>query len=309
MLSGIEPGECLAEASVLAAADGLDHRLADLLSGPAADFVELRLAGVDAALGGLAAGLGDSPAGRRQQLLLAPARRHQEAEQRADRQAADHRPDRVDRDLLGRLPGHVRGAVARRLVGRIGPLARRLIGIRRTAARRALARPGGPGIRARAVAFKLRNHHFTPSVTDASTIGADAANCGLSVSMRVTIRPSSGSISSLNRRLTVRFSGSRARKSATAPTATETAAGRLRTALSAPSARSALLSLTPSQASPARLPGRSLCWTATSVESSRARAITALRFACSTCSRLTAMSPRARLPFSPHRRRRARAGR
>src|SRR5688572_19879433 len=213
------------EGSVLAAADRLDHRLADLLGGAAADLVELCLAGVDATLRGFARGAGDAAAGRRQQVLLPPARRQQEAEQRADRQAADHRADRVDRDLPGRLAGHVRGAVACRLVRRIGPLARRLIRISGTAARLGATGP---------IAVPLRNHQFTPSVTDASTIGADALNFASWVSIRVTTRPSaSASSSSENSRETTRLIGSRARNNATAPTATETAAGRLRTALSA----------------------------------------------------------------------------
>src|SRR6478672_13262673 len=208
-------------------------RFADLLRGLGADLLELGLAGVEAFLRGLARRAGDPPAGLAEQLLLALGLRQQGGDQRSERETADHRGDRIDAHLLGGLAGDRAGALARRLIGGRGPLARRLEHL------------GGPCPRPRLAALIVRSHQFTPSVT---------LNSASSVSLPSPFPETS--------RVTARFSGARARKRAKAPSASDTALGRLFTACSAPSAMSAPLSLTPSQASSARLPGLRRCWAA-----------------------------------------------
>ena len=69
----------------------------------ARSLLDLLAAGVEAALGGVAGGAGDPAAGLAEQFFLALAARQQGGEQRADREAADHRADRIDGELVGRL--------------------------------------------------------------------------------------------------------------------------------------------------------------------------------------------------------------
>src|SRR5688572_24745812 len=72
-----------AAGSVAATADGLGDRLADLLRGAAADLLDLLLGALEAALGGVARGAGDAPAGRGEDAALARRGWEQQAEQRA----------------------------------------------------------------------------------------------------------------------------------------------------------------------------------------------------------------------------------